>query len=170
MLTHDVQSQAISRDSPTGCNFKMPKDWFVVNVCAAMAHEDSIGESQHVQDDMDVAERKVPESQQVQDEAQHVKAELGLLEDAGTKLGLLEQATLGFALPSLCSTASSASSSPHTTTTSGESADSSSCFGSLLDDGNLDSIGDLENVQTISSLCQCCEAAPRTRGQRWCMA
>ena len=44
-----------------------------------MADEDPIGESQQVQDGMNVDERNVSESQQVQDEAQHVEAEFGLL-------------------------------------------------------------------------------------------
>ena len=74
-------------------------------------------------------------------------------------LALLEEAGLGFVPPSLCSTASTASSSPHTTTASEASADSTSDFGSLLDEGSLDGIGYLENVRTNSSLCHCCEVA-----------
>ena len=135
-----------------------------------MTDKDPMGESQQVQEDMDVDERTVSESQQVQDEAQHVKAELGLVEDGSKKLCLLEEADLGFAPPSLCSTASSASSSPHTTASSEESADSTSDFGSLLDEGRLDGIVNFENVRTILIHWNCCKIAPHTRGQRWCMA
>ena len=80
--------------------------------------------------------------------------------DYGTEAGL------GFVPPSLCPT--STGSSPYATTASEASADNDD-LGSLLDEGSLGGIGDLENVRTNSSLCNCCEAAPHTRGQRWCM-
>ena len=83
------------------------------NVCAAVVDEDPVGESQQVRDDMDVDESTASESQHVQDEPQHVKAEmqLGLLEESSKRLGSSitdygTQACLCFLPPSLCPTSS----------------------------------------------------------------
>ena len=67
-----------------------PKDWFVLNVCAAIAYQEPKCENSLKAGDMDVDDPKAFESQQVEDDSKRVKAEMQfhLLDDASKRLDL----------------------------------------------------------------------------------